>query len=207
MNKKSPFLVIPEFLPPMACERILDDLPIGRMRPLTGQDGTPREMVFHNQLNTLRIMQVFDPVVDNLEAHYETTYLGTHKLMFEWYPRKYNHKKLVVDSHLYDKKEGWKLSNRIDFTGILWLTTYNDQGDFEPSFETYGGNLNFPNFDINFKPQRGTMVIFPSTPNFVYCVGPVHEGNLVQVHLQIRSEGGFQFRPEDYETDPTKWGI
>lgn len=205
MEKKKPFLILREFLNPLACEQIIDDLRVRNTYPIIGQDGTPRKSVFHNNLNTTRIMRMFDGVVTQLEENFDTTYLGTHQLMFEWYPTKYKKTEAVVDAYQYHKNDGWKRSNLIDFTGILWLNDYNDQGEFDPFFEVYGGNLNFPNFNINFRPERGTLVLFPSTPNFVYHVGEVSYGSLTQVHFQIRSTGDFQFNKEDYDLNPSNW--
>jgi len=205
MEKKQPFLIVREFLNPLACEQIIEDLRVHNTYPIIGQDGSPRKSIFHNNLNTTRIMRMFDGVVTRLEENFNSTYLGTHQLMFEWYPTKYKKVEPVVDAYQYTKNDGWKRANRIDFTGILWLNDYNDGGEFDPYFEVYGGNLNFPNFDINFRPERGTLVLFPSTPNFVYNVGEISYGSLTQVHFQIRSTGDFQFKKEDYDLNPSNW--
>lgn len=205
MQKKKPFLIFEDFVNPLACEQIINDLRIHTTYPLIGQDGSPRKSIFHNNLNTTRIMRMFDGVVTELESNFDTTYLGTHQLMFEWYPTNYKKVEPVCDAYQYTKKEGWKKSNLLDFTGILWLNDFNDSEDFDPYFEVYGGNLNFPNFDINFKPQRGTLVIFPSTPNFVYNVGQISYGSLTQVHFQIRSTGDFQYNQDEYDLNPESW--
>jgi len=205
MEKKKPFLIFKDFVSPLACEQIITDLKIHNTYPIIGQDGSPRKSIFHNNLNTTRIMNRFDDVVSKMEENFDTSYLGTHQLMFEWYPTQYKKVETVCDAYHYKKSDGWKKANLLDFTAILWLNEFNDSSDFDPYYEVYGGNLNFPNFDINFKPSRGTLLLFPSTPNFVYNVGNISYGSLTQVHFQIRTATGFTFNKDEYDMNPKNW--
>jgi len=205
--KEIPFLIIEEFVSPLLCERILEDLRIDKAVPMKGQDGNPKVTILSSRLNSTRILQTFDDVIYKLENKFNTSYLGTHNLMFEWYPPGYQPTKVKTDGYMQTRERGWVRYNLIDFTGILWLNDHNDRPDFDPLFEVNGGKLEFPTFDINFKPQRGTLIIFPTAPNFANGVAPVNIGSLTQVRLQIRSTKPYEFHPENFELNPENWDI
>jgi hypothetical protein len=205
--KENPFLIERNFIPPLLCERIIGDLKIDTMFPTVGQDGKPKSTIFSSRLNTERILSLFEPTVADLEKKYNTSYLGTHNLMFEWYPTNYVSSKIKTDGYVQKRDEGWVRYNLIDFTGILWLNDYNDKPDFDPRFEVRGGQLEFPMFDINFQPERGTLVLFPTAPNFAHTVAPVQIGSLTQVRFQIRSETPYEFNKENFEMNPDNWNL
>ena len=205
--KNNPFLIVENFISPLLCETIISDLKIDSTFPTIGQDGKPKSTIFSSRLNSNRIMQLFDPVAQAIESRYETNYMATHNLMFEWYPTKYKPTGIKTDGFIQKRDEGWVRYNLIDFTGIIWLNDFNDRPDFDPYFEVYGGTLDFPMFDINFRPQRGTLIIFPTAPNFAHTVAPVEVGSLTQVRLQIRSEEPYEFEKEKFEMNPDNWDI
>lgn len=205
--KQMPFLVIEEFLSPLLCERIIDDLRIDKALPMKGQDGKPKVTIFSSRLNSSRIIEAFDGVADSLEDRFDTEYMGTHNLMFEWYPTGYQPTQLKTDGFMQTREQGWVRYNLIDFTGILWLNDFNNNPDFDPNFEVNGGNLEFPTFDINFAPQRGTLVLFPTAPNFANVVAPINVGSLSQVRLQIRSTTPYKFDSNNFEMNPDNWGV
>jgi len=205
--KETPFLIIKEFISPLLCERILDDLRVDKAVPMIGQDGKPKVTILASRLNSNRIMKTFDHVTNELEKKFDTIYMGTHNLMFEWYPPNYEPTQLKTDGYVQSREKGWVRYNLIDFTGILWLNDYNDKPDFDPYFEVNGGNLEFPAFDINFRPQRGTLVIFPTAPNFANSIAPINIGSLTQVRLQIRSTKPYEFDPKRFEMNPDNWKL
>lgn len=205
--KETPFLVERNFLSPLICEQIIGDLRIDSMFPSFGQDGKPKSTILHSRLNTQRILSVFEPTVDDLEKKYDTEYMGTHNLMFEWYPTNYVSSKIKSDGYVQKRDEGWVRYNLIDFTGILWLNDHNDKPDFDENFEVRGGQLEFPMFDINFKPERGTLIIFPTAPNFAHTVAPIQIGSLTQVRFQIRAEVPYEFNKENFEMNPDNWNL
>jgi hypothetical protein len=205
--KETPFLVERNFLPPMLCEQIIGDLKIDTMFPTFGQDGKPKSTILHSRLNTQRILSLFEPTVEELERKYNTEYMGTHNLMFEWYPTNYVSSQIKSDGYIQKRDEGWVRYNLIDFTGILWLNNFNDKPDFDENFEVRGGQLEFPMFDISFQPERGTLVLFPTAPNFAHTVAPVQIGSLTQVRFQIRSEVPYKFNKEDFEMNPDNWNL
>lgn len=205
--KEIPFLIVEEFISPLLCERILEDLRVDKAIPMKGQDGKPKVTILSSRLNSDRILRTFDHVIPSLENKFDTSYMGTHNLMFEWYPPNYEPTQLKTDGYMQTREEGWVRYNLIDFTGILWLNDYNDKSNFDPYFEVNGGNLEFPMFDINFRPQRGTLVVFPTAPNFANSVAPINVGSLTQVRLQIRSTEPYEFNTEKFETNPDNWNL
>lgn len=205
--KKIPFLIVENFISPLMCEQIISDLRIDSAFPTIGQDGTPKSTIFSSRLNSNRLMNLFEPVVEGIEKRYDVDYMATHNLMFEWYPTNYRPTKVKTDGYMQSRDEGWVRYNLVDFTGLLWLNDYNDATNFDPMFEVNGGNLDFPMFNINFQPRRGTLIVFPTAPNFAHSVAPINVGSLTQVRLQIRTETPYKFPKEDFEMNPDNWGL
>lgn len=203
---KIPFFVVKEFISPLVCERIINDLRVHKTRPNIGQNGLPKKMVLMNKLNSTRLAQTFESYIPSLEKHFNFEYRGTHDIYFEWFPE--NSKAETPKSDGYAKtKTGWTRYREVDFVGILWLNDYNDEPPFDPSFEAYGGKLEFPTFDISFTPERGTLVVFPSAPNFVYTVSDVTFGSSVQSKFTIRSEVPYNFDREFFDCNPRNWNL
>lgn len=206
MSNDIPFFIVKNFISPLICERLIDDLRTLKIRPNIGQNGFPKKMLLMNKLNSLRIAQTFDPYIPLLEKHFDFGYKGTHDIFFEWFPENYMAEPPKTEGYERTKK-GWTRYREVDFIGILWLNEHNDQPPFDPSFETYGGQLEFPTFDISFNPERGTLLIFPSSPNFIYTVSGIKAGSLTQAKFTIRSEVPYNFEKEKFNCNPANWKL
>jgi len=201
-----PFFVVKNFISPLACENITNDLRVLKLRPNIGQNGVPKKMILTNKLNSIRLAQEFDQYAPQLEQHFDFDYRGTHDIYFEWFPE--NSKVEPAKSDGYAKnKNGWTRYKEVDFVGVLWLNDYNDVAPFDPSYESYGGKLEFPTFDVSFKPERGTLVIFPTAPNFIYSVSGVQMGSLTQAKFIIRSEKPYGFKRENFNCNSQDWNV
>ena len=188
----------------MACEQIINDLRVLKTRPNIGQNGMPKKMVLMNKLNSLRLAQTLEPYIPTLEEHFEFEYRGTHDISFEWFPENYKVEAPKSEGYALTKK-GWQRYKEVDFIGVLWLNDYNDESPFDPSFETFGGKLEFTNFDISFNPQRGNLIIFPTAPNFVNTVSDVKMGSLTQAKFIIRSEKPYEYDANMFNPSPKDW--
>lgn len=206
MSKKLPFLIIRNLLSPLYCEKIINDLNVLKTPPMIGQDGNPKKMLFMNRLNQIRLSNTFGPYVEELENHFDCEYFGTHSIQFEWYPKGSKAETPRSDGYAKNNK-GWIRHKEIDMTGILWLNDYNDNEDFDPSFESYGGKLEFPTFDISFTPERGSMIIFPVAPNFIHTVAGVEAGSMSLARFTIRTAKPYEYKPENFDTNPNNWNI
>lgn len=206
MPETIPFFIVKNFISPLACESIINDLRVLKTKPNIGQNGMPKKMTLMNKLNTIRLAETLDPYVSSMEEHFGFHYKGTHDIFFEWYPE--NSKVEPPKSDGFAKnKDGWVRYKEIDFTGILWLNDYNEVPPFDPAYESYGGKLEFPNFDISFNPERGTLIVFPSAPNFVYTVSGVSIGSLTQAKFVIRAETPYNFEREKFNCNPADWNL
>lgn len=104
----------------------------------------------------------------------------------------------------YSRKKWTKLSG-VDLVGIVWLKDYNDSVPLDPRFETYGGKLEFPSFDFSFVPVRGTLVIFPATPNFAYALSHVLYGSLEQLVFGITLNSPLEYKSEQFGGTFREW--
>lgn len=206
MVNKPPFFLVRNFISPLMCENIITDLGIHRTPPMMSQAGNPKEMLFVNKLNERRLADVFDRYIEELENHFGADYLGTHSIHFEWYPTGSKVKNAKSDGYVLDRDNQWVRNKEIDLVGILWLNDYNPNGDtFDESYEAYGGKLEFPNFNISFNPERGSLVVFPTAPNFVYTISDVYGGDMTVAKFTIRTEKPYAYDANKFNHDPTEW--
>lgn len=199
--RKIPFFVVENFISPLSCEAILNDLRVNRIRPNIGQDGYPKKMVLSNVLNSMRLANAFEPYIESLENHFEFEYKGIHDISFEWFPEQCKASPPKSDGVVKTREGEWKRYREIDFTGLLWLNDLNEQSPFDPEFEVFGGKLEFPTFDISFNPSRGTLIVFPVASNFIYTVSNIKAGSLTQAKFVIRSEVPYTFDRTKFDCD------
>lgn len=173
---------------------------------MIGQDGKPKKMMFLNKLNQFRLMDSFKYYIPHVEEHFNCAYFGTHSVQFEWYPENTDAGHPKSDGYA-QTSQGWARHKEIDLTGILWLNEYNTDPEFDPRFECYGGKLEFPTFDISFKPERGTLIIFPVVPNFIHAVEKIHSGSLTQARFTIRTEVPYQYNPNNFNLNIESWNM
>lgn len=202
---KSPFYVVEDFLSPKQADYIVDSLNF--VEPDTDREDMPVmsarsshhcESIVFNQLENIRA---------DVEQYFDFEWKGTETMSFEFYPEECvtGHDPQCGNSEYGGKK--WFRVNGRDFTGILFLSDYNDARSdaFDPTFEVYGGKLNFPQWGFGFNPKRGTLVIFPAYPNFINVVGPVHAGDLLQVRFHIRAEKLWPWEPKKFPGNYKTW--
>jgi hypothetical protein len=204
---KIPFFIVRNFISPLRCEQIIDDLKVLKTRPMIGQNGKPKKMTLNSTMNAAILSQLFENYCEKFEQHYDCEYLGIHNWSFEWYPENTEAEPHKSDGYAKTKSGDWVRYREVDFTGILWLNDFNDETDFDNTFEVYGGKLEFPTFGISFQPERGTLILFPSAPNFFHTVSPVEAGSLTQVRSSIRTVKPYQYNKNNFEHDPNNWNI
>ena len=136
--------------------------------PYKGQIEDPSmgtfNQAFEINLNNL-FFEHFDPV--------EKDYMGAYGVASEWHD--------VYGILKYG--EGQFFTNHID-----------DHKDYHRRVSTVyylndnytGGEINFPRFDITFKPKANQMIVFPSTYVYNHSVSPVIEGERYAVVSWLR---------------------
>jgi hypothetical protein len=162
--------------------------------PNTDQRGDPTVTYKGNKLSEMRGLQSFTPVLPKIEAHYQFETRTLTPFVFEWFPTGYSGAPAQCDSYQISGKRAanikWSKTKDYDFTVVIFLNDYNSGVDFDERFEVRGGKLEFPTHDFGFNPERGTMVVFPSRPNFVHAVTAVDLGdlNLIKFHIIAKDE-------------------
>jgi hypothetical protein len=201
-QSRSPFFIVEEFVSPLTCERIVDSIEFGF--PETTLDGRPLPTRTYNKLVELRIADVIEEVLPDLEAYYKVQVKGVAPPEFEWYPEGCAATKPKCENSTYSNNRWTRVNNR-DFVGILFLCDYQERAPFDPEFEVRGGKLQFPNHGFSFNPKRGMLVIFPGSPNFVNSVGKVEVGDLYQMRIPITTETPFVYNFKDYPGNYEEW--
>ncbi len=201
MVPRSPFMIYQEFLSPLLCEEVVDLMDV--TVPDTNPHGKPIPSIRHNNKAEQFIFDRLKQTLPDVQKYYNVEYRGTEKMMFEWYPQGCKDK-LKCDSSDYINKQ-WVRTRDRDITGILFLTDYSNAPSFDDLYEVYGGKLEFPNHNFGFNPERGTLILFPSTPHFINVNAPVQVGDLFQVRINIATKRPFMYQPANYPGNFLSW--
>jgi hypothetical protein len=201
MTPKSPFVIYQEFLSPLMCEEVVDNLNV--TVPDVDNDNKPVPSFRHNDESEKLIFDRFQHLFKGLEKYYNVEYRGTEKMMFEWYPQGSTGKLTCDSSEFMGKK--WVRTRDRDITSILFLSDFSESAAFDSLYEVYGGKLEFPNHGFGFNPERGTLIMFPSTPHFLNAVAPVQVGDSFQVRIHIATQSPFLYQPGDFPGNFLSW--
>lgn len=174
----SPFHIIPEFFSPMVCDQIIQELGVAAPTyEIDEETPIPNERL----LSGTRFHNFVKSGLENRAADIEKQYKGIVHGMNE--PRFLqffeNPKKPCVPHGCENSKflrKKWVKIKDVDLVGYIFLKDFNGNVPLDPSFEVYGGKLEFPAYDFSLTPVRGTCVIFPAGPHFITAVSHVFAG-------------------------------
>lgn len=198
---KSPFIIMREYLSPLQCERIVDEIDVPN--PDVDTEGKPIQMARYHEPSEKRIHKVFSPLIEPLEDYYNFTYKGTTPVSFEIYPEGCTTAPICDNSNHVAGK--WVRTKDIDFTCVLFLSDYNDKPPFDSEYEVYGGKLGMHNFDFSFNPERGTLVMYPSGPHFVNSVSPPKFGNAYMARFHLAGILPWMYDPKQWPGTWRQW--
>lgn len=198
---KSPFKVVPNFVSPLMCEEIIDELNF--ISPDTNIDGQPIMSKKFNEAFESMLFDRLEQVIPHLEQHYGFDYKGTEAMEFEWIPQGASIAPQCESSEYLNNT--WVKTRHRDFTCVLFLTDHNDNPPFDEEFEVYGAKLEFPSHQFGFNPQRGTLVVYPSDPRFANGTAKAIVGDAHQVRIHIAAETPYNYNPKNFPGNYTVW--
>ena len=199
---KSPFLVVQDFLSPLLCEEIVDNLNF--MYPDTDVDGHPIKTSKGHELSEEMIFPKFKVILPSIQKHFGVDYRGTEPMLFEWYPHGCDGETPHCENSNYVNRKWTKMRDR-DLTCILFMCDYQETTPFDSEFEVYGGKIEFVQHQFGFNPQRGTLIVFPSGPNFINNTSPILAGDLFLARFHIATIGQYTYNPQVFPGDFTSW--
>lgn len=198
---KSPFLVVQDFLSPKACESIVNDL--GFYSPDIDKDGKPMKMFRHNETGQQIIYDRFKSHIATIEQYYKVEHRGTEDMIFEYFAQGTVSEPLCENSNYLRKK--WVRTKDRDFTGVLFLSDYNEHTPFDGDYEVYGGKLEFPQHGFGFNPTRGVLIVYPSGPHFINANAAIIAGDLYQVRIHLGASLPYLYNPHEFPGDYRSW--
>lgn len=199
---KSPFYVIQEFIPPMLCEDIVDDLNL--LTPDTDKDDNPIKSVKFNEYGQGAIFERLEPMIPQVEQYFGFEYAGTEQMAFEWLPEGCAGIDPHCENSMFLRKKWVKTRNR-DITGIIFFHDYQQKTPFDTDYEVYGGKLEFIQHKFGFNPERGTLILFPSGPHFVNNSVGIKVGDLVQARIHLAAKTPYLYNPKNFPGDYRTW--
>lgn len=198
---KSPFYIVQDFISPLLCEDIIEVCDFNV--PDTNKEGEEVKTVKTSDHAESVIYERVQRLMPDLQTYYNFDYKGMERMSFEWFPAGCQGQFQSENStHLRGK---WLRTHSRDFTGILFLSDYQEKIPFEREYEVYGGKLEFVQHQFSFQPQRGTLIVFPSDPHFINITSRVIIGDLYQVRIQMVAKIPYLYQPHNFPGNYTTW--
>lgn len=183
---KSPFIIIQDFLSPLDCDKILDEIWVSQ--PDIDKDGNAIKMEKSLPMWDITIIELFrnNDVAKHIETTYNVIYKGLQKPIYEIFPENQERfaKTPGCENSIFSRKK-WIQNKDIDLVGYIWLKNFVSDLPIDPQTDVYGGKMEFPVYDFSLVPQAGTLVIFPAGPHFITAISPVLAADLYQIKLHI----------------------
>jgi len=188
---------------PLRCEELVDKLDF--KHPNTDEEGVPQKTFRGDEVGELVVFDIFKSRIPEIERYYQMEYRGTEPMSFEWYPPYCLGEKPHCENSVYGTTKKWVRQKDRDFTCILFLSDFQETIPFDSDFEVFGGKLEFPQHGFGFNPERGTLLIFPSGPNFLNNTTPIAAGELFQVRFHIAAQTPYQYNPNRFPGNYLTW--
>jgi hypothetical protein len=201
MKKTSPFYVIEDFVSPLLCEELLEMCNF--TVPNVDASGKNVVTITSNDRAEEIIYEQLQLHMHSIQAHYDIHYKGTEPILFEWYTEGCKGTMGVENSVFVRGK--WLRTRSRDLSAILFLNDYQDEQEFDPEYEVYGGKLEFPQHHFGFNPQRGTLIVYPSDPHFINVTANVNAGSLVQARIHISAQSMYLYDPSKFPGNYLSW--
>lgn len=198
---RSPFYVVEDFVSPLMCEDIIDVLDF--TAPSYDKDDKPVMTIKACDAAEQMIYERFLQLIPDIEEYYGIEYKGMERVMFEWFPMGSVGEVHCENSNYVRRK--WLRTKQRDLTAVLFMSDYQEQEQFEQEYEVYGGKLEFPQHKFGFKPNRGTLVVFPSVPHFINITSQVVFGDLFQARIQLAAKVPYIYQPQQFPGNYTMW--
>ena len=204
---KAPFYIVQEFVSPLYCEEIVDDLAslftVPDTRGKTEEERLPLKMSRHHERHEGVLFDRLQQIVPQVEKYYNIEYKATETMQFEWFPT--TSKGTFECGNSKYLRQKWLRVHDRDLTGILFLVDYQEKVPFETDYEVYGGKLEFVQHYFGFNPQRGTLILFPSDPHFINITSEILVGDLYQVRFHIAAKRPYLYNPQQFPGNYTTW--
>jgi len=198
---KSPFYVVKDFLSPKYTEIIVDNL--GFYEPDIDTEGKPLLMQRGDDKSEEFIYDNFMAILPNIEEYYGFEKRGVEHISFEFRTAGVKPEAICDNSKWVNKK--WVRTKDRDFSAILFLSDYQPEVPFDSDYEVFGGKLEFLQHGFGFNPERGTLIVYPSTPHFINAFAEILYGDLFVAKFHIAGSVPYQYFPDDFPGDYTSW--
>lgn len=198
---KSPFYIVQEFISPLMCEEIIDQM--GFIVPDQDKDGKPIPSIKTDADYEAYLYGEFQRYASSIAAYFDKDHRATTEFTFEWYPTG-SKGKMKAENAIRAQDKWMRVYDR-DITCVLFLSDYQSVAPIDEDYEVYGGKLEFPQHGFGFNAQRGTLIAFPSVPNFINGIAPILAGNLYLAKFHIATSTPLFYNPALFPGNYKGW--
>ena len=205
---KSPFLTFQYLIDSDFCDKIAKTV---RVQPLFNEEGVPQSNERYYEPIETEIFAKVQPLIPQLEKHYNFKYRGTEHLLFQQFPATGKTAEPPHCENAVFKRKKWVKVKDRDLTAIIWLKDYQETPPFDQATQVLGGKLEFPVYNFGLQAQKGTMVVYPSNERFISLTTAVLVGELQCIRLHIAGgtgedgQGVWMYQPDNFPGDFRTW--
>ena len=149
------------------------------------------------------IYDKFLAMLPTLEQYYGFEHRGTEHVSFEFLSAGVE-PEAVCDNAKWVNKAWVKTKDR-DFSAVLFMSDYQETLPFDNDYEVYGGKLEFLQHNFGFNPERGTLIVYPSSPHFINAFANILVGELYVARFFIAGQEPYLYQPAEFPGNYLSW--
>lgn len=202
---KSPFFIDEEFLSPLLCEQIVDNLSTEFNTPDYDENNIPSLVKCTNEPSQNIIINKFEnDILSKLEHHFNVSIDKVTQPNFLWYPERYTNKQVFCDNSNYISNK-WHKTKKRDLSITIFLSTFCKDPSIDCDYEVYGGKIDYPQYNFGFEAQRGSLIIHPSDPHFLYSINDIIVGDLLVCKFYLTTKDVYVYNPQHFPGNYKTW--
>ena len=183
----SPFYVIEDFISPFQCERFISLNASGKSQTIQKLNGggiplIENSFADHTESIQNRFNCILSESIDStfIQLKENSTGGSTPPAIPGW----------------MNSRKKWFRTENIDFVGIIPLKTFSSDVPMDTRFEVYGGKIEFQNFNFSILPERGSLILIPSAPNFIHSISPILFGTFEYIQILLSTTEPWVYNSE-----------
>lgn len=198
---KSPFLILEEYLSPLQCENILNDLYC-----IDCIDFSDTNKKYCYPISDDALFNHLEKIIKSIYPKINEMYgVNCAKIEVIEY-RLMRENTEATDFQAYNSvylNGQWVRNEFNDFVITIMLTSHVQSTDdgLDAEFEHYGAGIQYPQHNVTFYSDRGGILIHPSDPHFIHNISANHLGTCALINVAVSCDNLYLYDPVSFNKE------